>query len=539
MIKDLIKRGDHLFSKKQGLLSLWQEIADVFYPERAQFTVQRDWGDDLAAHLTTSYTMMVRRDLGNNLSAMIRPQAREWFKITAGEDSREDTPSQQWLEWATKVQRRAMYDARSQFVRATREGDHDYVTFGNAVLSLEPNRNYDGLLYRCWHLRDVAWCEDDNGKVYELHRKWRPTTSQLVAKFGEKCHQKVKSRAHSHPYEEVECRHVLMKAEDYNGGKKFKTPYVSIYIDVANNCVLEEIGIRYRMYIVPRWQTISGSPYAYSPAAVAGLPDARLIQAMSLVLLEAGQKAVDPPLVATQEAIQGGVNWQAGGLTWVDREYDERLGAAVRPMNLDYRGLPVGFQMKQEVALQLQDAFYLNKIALPPIGAEMTAYEAQQRVAEYTRQAMPVFEPFEHEYNAPLCEDTFELMMQMGAFGDMREIPQDLQGKEISFHFESPLMEAEERSKGQTLLEAKGLLAQIAEVDQSVVTVLDAQAALRDALKGIGAPAKWLHSEMAAAEMIAQKQAEAQQAQMMQQAMQGAQVAKTAAEAGQIAGAMQ
>jgi hypothetical protein len=44
-------------------------------------------------------------------------------------------------------------------------------------------------------------------------------------------------------------------------------------------------------YRIPRWQTVSGSQYSYSPATVAALPDARLIQAMTFTLLEAGEKA--------------------------------------------------------------------------------------------------------------------------------------------------------------------------------------------------------------------------------------------------------
>jgi hypothetical protein len=49
---------------------------------------------------------------------------------------------------------------------------------------------------------------------------------------------------------------------------------------------------------------LPGLAYAYSPATVVALPDARLLQQMTLTLLEAGQKAVDPPLKATSEAIR-------------------------------------------------------------------------------------------------------------------------------------------------------------------------------------------------------------------------------------------
>ena len=37
---------------------------------------------------------------------------------------------------------------------------------------------------------------------------------------------------------------------------------------------MKAVPIRGRHYIVPRWQTVSGSQFAYSPGTVAALPDA-------------------------------------------------------------------------------------------------------------------------------------------------------------------------------------------------------------------------------------------------------------------------
>jgi len=123
----------------------------------------------------------------------------------------------------------------------------------------------------------------------------------------------------------VDCRHIILCTEDYEG--KFRTPYVSIYIDAEHNQLLEESGSWSPVYIKPRWQTVSGSAYAYSPAAIAGLPDARLIQAMTLTLLEAGEMAVRPPIIGVKEALRSDLQLFAGGFTTaVDAEYDERYG---------------------------------------------------------------------------------------------------------------------------------------------------------------------------------------------------------------------
>ena len=80
-VKKLRDIADDLFSKKSSLNSLWQETADHFYPERADFTIKRSMGDDFAAQLMTSYPVRCRRDLGNQFGTMLRPTARPWLRM--------------------------------------------------------------------------------------------------------------------------------------------------------------------------------------------------------------------------------------------------------------------------------------------------------------------------------------------------------------------------------------------------------------------------------------------------------------------------
>lgn len=525
--KQLLENGDSLFSKRLGLMAFMQDVALNFYPERASFTADASLGEDFAAHLNSSYPLIVRRELGNSFSAMLRRQDQEWFAVSIDRDDRIDHAGKAWLERATKIQRRAMYDRASMFVRATKEGDHDFASFGQCVLTKDINYAKTALLYRCWHLRDVAWCEAADGSISEVHHKLKPSILWLKKEFGEdKLHANVKKHAAASPYMEINCRRIVMTGEDYDGRK---AAYVSLYIDVDNNHVIDERSLFSQVYIIPRWQTVSGSQYAYSPAVVAGLPDARLLQAMTLTLLEAGEMAVRPPLVATKEAIFGGIKYFSGGITQVDAAYDERLGEALRPITTDTRALPFGMDISREKMEMLSQAFFLNKLsALPP--KEMTAYEASEWIKEYIRNALPLFEPMEQEYNGALCEATFDDLMRLGAFGPARDIPQSIRGAEVRFTFESPLHDAIERQKGQKFMQAKGLVIEAAELDPASVATVDWRKALRDALGGIRIEEDWLRSEedveAHAAQLTQQQQVEKTAGAVQQAAETGEQIGK-------------
>lgn len=493
-VAELVKQSDHLFEKQAAMVSLWQLLADNFYPERADFTTVRNIGTELADQLIDSYPILARRDMGNSLSAMLRDG--EWFSMTTNAGVDPDQDAREWLEWATNKMRRAMEDRAAGFTRATKEGDHDYVTFGQSVISVEMNRQRNGLLYRCWHLRDCAWFEDDAGNVCGVHRKWLPTNYQLTQQFNKpgQLHDNIVKNVRERPHGNVKCRHITMPADMYGDEKiarQFK--YVSLVVDVDNQHIIEEVGLNYMMYVVPRFQTIAGSQYAYSPATVVALPDARLIQAMTHTLLEAGERYVRPPLVATTTVVRGDVDLNPDGITWVDREYDERLGGAIRPLDTNKGTFPIGFEMRAEVKETIASAFFLNKINLPPVdGKVMTAYEVQERMKQFRRENLPLFAPIEAEYSGQLCETTFYVMFSNGLLGSPYDVPDTLQGQDIVFKFQSPLSAADEERKANRYSQMRDILASAMQIDPSAQENVDLDLAMRDAIEGIGSPTQWL-----------------------------------------------
>tara|TARA_R110000868_G_scaffold411755_1_gene708903 strand:- start:21328 stop:22968 length:1641 start_codon:yes stop_codon:yes gene_type:complete len=520
--KELYGQGEELFSKRTSLMLFLQEVAEHFYPERADFTYQRSLGTDFAGNMMSSYPMMCRRDLGEQIGQMLRPSDKEYANIVPVDLRRQDNEAQRWLEWAAKTQRRAMYDRRAQFNDSQKMADNDYSAFGMCCTQVRMASTMDRLLYMDWHLRDVAWLHDVNREICGVWRRAKITARDLVATFKGKVHEDIRKcleGSNPKPFEEFECYHIEVKADmyDMNAGHM---EWWSIWYDCKHNLVLEEIAIPESTYVIGRWLKPGSSQYAFSPAVTVALPEGRLLQAITYTLVEAGEKIVNPPLIATSQAVRSDINVFAGGITWADRDYDEKTGEVLRPMNIDSKGMPLGMDMLRDSRMMINQAFYLNKLSLPQRGgAEMTAYEVGQRVQEYIRNALPLFEPMEDERNGQIFEKTFNLMRRHGAFGSDMDMPKSLQGAELQFIFESPLHDAIDAVKGHKFLEAQQYLAAAAQLDPTAGAMIDVKETLRDVLMGVKVPAKWVRSEVTV-QQIEDQHAAAQQAQAQLAAMQ-------------------
>jgi hypothetical protein len=518
--REIAERAGKLFSDRKAITTLWQEIAENFYPQRADFTIRRYIGEEFAEHLYSSYPILVHRDLSNSFAAMLRPRTKEWFEIEVEEMDRVSQAGKAWLEWATGRMRSAMYDRRSQLIRATSEGDADFAAFGQCIITREINwaAETPHLLYRCFHLRDAGWSEKADGSIGEIYFKWEPTVKQLTEQFGEDAlHPQLKKTKTKENLRTVPCMRCAITTDVYDGqnGEAKGFPWILVYLDTENNHIIAEFGVHSNGITLPRWQTVSGSQYAYSPATVAGLPDARLLQAMSLTLLEAGEMSVRPPMIATQDALRSDIQLYSGGITYADVEYDERKGDVLRPINQDRRGLPMGYDTAERQMNMLAEAFYINKLTLPPPEGDMTAFEVGQRVEEYVRAALPLFEPMEHEYNGQLCEDTFDALLRAGALGSMDDMPPELSERNIHFKFISPLHDAMDRKEAATFMEAAELIRIAIETDPTAIAHYDSGGALRSALEGIGVKADNIRPETQVKQII---QANAEQAAAEEQA---------------------
>lgn len=533
-VRDLIKIGDRAFGSRP--VTLWQALADNFYPERADFLSQRSLDSEWSAGLMTSFPVMARRDLGDVIASMMRPRNIPWFELHTSNEEIDETPNvRRYMEYTTGVMRRAIYDPTTGFVRATKQADHDWVTFGQAVILPSPNQQRDGLLYQSFHLKDCAWSEGPHGRINCIHRKWAPTVRQLCELYPGKVDKKVKALKAKEPDREINCRHIVIPREEYGmgSGKGGGKEYLSLIIDCENETILEEVGQSTVRYVIPRWHTLSTSPYARSPVSEIMLPDARTLQALTRIILEAGEKAVDPPMIAAEEVFRSDFDMRAGGLTWADIEADQRLGDKFATMSIDKSGLPAGFDIAKIMQEAIFSGFYLNKINLPPAESrDMTAYETRKRIEEHLRQVAPLFEPVEEDYNAPLLDETFEIMKDHGAFGPIESVPEELRGQDAKFTFQSPLREGDDELNPHRFAEGMQIIQGAAQFDPAQLKRVNMDEAVTDSLKGAKWPEKWLADPKA---VEGERQRIEQQSQIAMGAQAAGAVADIAATGGKAA----
>lgn len=546
--KDLLEINKRLFSGKQNVDTLYQEIAEYFYCERANFFSEITLGENFAEHLTDFYPTMVRRELGDQINAMVRPGDRPWFsaKATSKQISRV-TNAKKYLEHMTDVNRSVLYSRDSGFRRAAKEAEHDFATFGMGYMQVSYNKNRDNLLFKTHHPKDCASQEGPDGQINHVHRRTKMTAQSMAHWFGEgklpqAAKDALKRKDSKATFKVVHC---FIPLELYDPYRKFpkSAKWADVYV-AEGGAILKETPAFTMDYIVPRWQTVSGHVYAFSPATIIALPQARMIQRMMITLIEAGEKQVDPPMIATEDAINSPVDITAGGITYIDAQYDERMGASLRPLELG-KNVNLGRDLMQEARSMLADAFYINK--LQPIGnasRTKTAYETSQLVQEYIRNALPLFEPIEDEWTGRILEVTTEKVMRAGGYGPTvmmedgamvpENIPQELLGQNITFEFNNALKEARDQQTVEAYAQSGQLIAQAAQVDPSVMAEVDTKTMFRDAFGSVtGGSADWLVDEKVAAMARSQAQEQMQEQQALQQLDQGAQIANNVGQAAQ------
>jgi hypothetical protein len=492
--KKLLEIGDGLFKQIQPWNSVRQQIAEHYYPMRGDFEGTFAPGEDFETGIMDSFGLQARETLGNLPNSMLRQG--DWFSLSTGDDDLDkQIGNMQWFDDAKKAMRRTIYRPAAHFVSATQETDHDWVTFGDGAFSVEETESRDALIYKAYHPRDCVSMMNGDGVVDHCQRKLEMTARNVVRRWPKTAHSDIQRMAEKEPSKTVKIRHVLCPIDDVYGSdrgmrRKFHgMPFVSFYIDAERLTLLGQGGMPVFNYILPKWRTISGIPIGFSPATINSLPDSRSLQMIASIIQEQGEKAIDPPVVGEGNIFRNPINLYAGGFTMVD--LDERKLSDVMQVLENKGQLNFGVDMKQDFRNLIAEAFLLNKLFLPDT-KDMTAFEANARLDEMRRAALPFFGPYESEFQLKMLDVTFEMMIFSKA---IPPTPKELDNTNVTFKFDGPTVKLEGQQKVLAYQQGMQMIGGAASADPTIPSSFKIKEATIDAVRAAGWEADWFLSE--------------------------------------------
>jgi len=516
----LMKRYQTLQTNRSHWESHWQELGDYVCPRKADITKKRTGGDKRTELIFDGTAIHAAELMSASLHGMLTNAATPWFDLRYENDELNgDDEAKEWLEGATDV----MYQhlARSNFQEQIHELYSDLVTFGTGVIFIENDEN-DGFRFSTRHIAECYVSENEQGRVDTVFRKYKTTARAAVRQFGEQeVTQRIAKLNTDDPYAEIELLHIVMPREDRDRRKKnaVNKPFASIYLDPAEKMIIGESGYDEFPYCVPRFLKASFEiGYGRSPAMTA-LPDTKMVNKMSEVVIRASQLQIHPPLMVPDDGFMLPVRTTPGGLNF----YRSGTRDRIEPLNIGANN-PLGEMQLEQRRQAIRAAFYVDQLILGQ-GPQMTATEVVQRTEEKMRLLGPVLGRLQAELLQPLIGRCFAILSRQKAFA---AAPPMLREGNIDIEYVSPLAKAQRTGDIQGILQMIEFLMPLMQLDQGVADYLDMDGLAKHIIKVTGTPAAVVRGEGEVAG-IRENRAAAMQAE--QELMAAQQVASAAGEA--------
>ena len=508
----LMRRREALERQRGQWLNHWEDLARMMLPRRAGFLGQSVEGERRTEHIFDGTAMQAARGLANALSSMLRPEGEQWVFIRAADDElNEQDEVRAWLARAEERLLSAMFNPKARLREALGEADGDLVVFGSAIVFTGRSKDLSRLTYRSVHLKDGLVGRDSEGNPDTMFREQRLSILQAVDRFGmDALSDEVQRRATARQNldEKIVFDHIITPRPDGNVEAKLarNMPFAELWVERDTRKIVAEGGFQEFPFAVPRWDTSSGEDYGRSPGMIA-LPDALTSQAMGETILVAGQRAADPPLFAPNDGAFDAINTFPGGISYYDVETAVQVrGNPFFPLDTGMN-LPIGRDMQNDTREQIRQAFFRNLFNLPVEGPQMTATEVLQRKEEFIREIGPVFGRLETDYIAPIVERSFSVMLRAGSFDP---IPEELQGREVRFEFDSPVKRIRQQAQASSAnIWAQEILG-LAQAKPEALDLLDVDGLARFGAEALNLPEQVVASRQGV-EALRQARAQAQQ----------------------------
>ena len=500
----------------------WSEIAKRVLPRQDDFITKRHPGQRREEFIFDSTAQLALPAFASAMESMLTPRTQKWHTLQPLDPMlAEDDEVMAYLEMVRDILFRVRYMPGANFASQSYEVYMGLGAFGTGILFIEDGLS-KGMRYQTIPLAECFIAEDHQGVIDTVLRRYELTARQAKQKWGDKIPDAIEKCVTKEPDRKFEFIHLVQPDEEYGGRFPFKTCDISI----EGKKLLAEGGYRTFPYAVSRYTTAPREVYGRSPAWDS-LADIKTLNEMSKTMLRYGQLVTDPP--------------------WITADLDGMAPFAVRPgaVNAGYmgeQGTPLARSLAPEgdprISLELMDqrrqtinrAFLVTLFQILVDTPQMTATEAMLRAQEKGALLAPTIGRQQSEFLGPLITRELDIIAHAGALPPMPPQLAEAGGR-LDILYDSPLSRAQRSEEGVGILRTLEALTPMANVDPSVLQVINFEEAARVLASVNGAPRRIIRSPEEMEALKAQQVQQQQLATLLEAAPVAANTAKTMAEA--------
>jgi hypothetical protein len=505
--EDILTTYKSLVGKRQQRDVLYQELADFFQPDVANFTKVYGLGKDNRQYIFDNTGEHSLEIFAASVIGIVANRATKWARFkTDDEDLNKQQDEAAWLEEWSDYTLANINMPSSRFYDRLYSAIIELGAFGTGAMGLFAGTK-NPLAFKHIPIKGLHCMENSDGDVDTTFTKREFTILQLK-QLKATSNWEFPASLTGKPDADKEC---VIHAVFPNTDKKQVIGtegmgYKGKFILESEPLSLFEEGYEENPIAVGRWHTNGDDVYGRGLGEKA-LADVKTLQTMDMQMLMRLETINWPALQVPNTGTYGAIDLSPRAINFVDMAKGD-----IKPIMDGGQGFPLTVEMQDRRREMIRNAFYVNIFQTQETDPNMTATEVQVRQYEKLRQSGTNVERIVNELISPKFERSGMMLLRQNHRGILQRMPKSLSGAKIKINFDSALTRALKSEEIQGIDSSMQFVANYAQVIPDILDNYDTDQLVRERHELVGAPAKGLRKKEAV-DGIRQQKAKAQEAQ--------------------------
>jgi hypothetical protein len=479
-IEDLKNRFERLRQERKRHEGDWKEVQQLVAPSVYNWDNPLDKLPKRPTRFTTRPTHFLKTLVSGLMGYSVSPNI-VWMKLGLEDSRLEDRWGvRDWLERVERIlygefNRSSLYREASKFVE-------NAASYGHGVMLIDEYRPDGRLRFTSEKISEVYLDADEYGETDTVFRYFSMSLRNMASFFGEERlsegrRQDLKDKAKWNA--EATVLHAVYPRPDAGGPGAKGKPWASVFLDEAQDRVLEESGYNEFPYAVFIWDRITGTAYGESPAVYAK-SDIILLNKIDESRIKIAQLSADPPY-NVPDSMRGFENLKPNGYNYY-LVPDE----VVKPVAVG-ANYPITLEINKAIEDRVKDWFHVDFFLMLQHegGKAMTATE----VMELQGEKAAVLSDLVTALNGALRQivaRSFNILLRKRM---LPPPPEALMGSgtRLKVDFTGPLAQAQKKyHEAGGIAQGLQIAASVAQIAPEALDVINFDRLLKTGLEGAG-----------------------------------------------------